>query len=117
MSFIQWNIRGFYSNFPELKLLIMEYNPISICLQETKVRTGNHKIKDYTFIESHYQGLMCNAAVLVRRDIPYHVLNLNSDIRHTAVRIDFNKWYTFCSVYLPPNEPIDTRSLENFTHI
>ena len=117
MSLIQWNLRGYFSNLPELQLLINEYNPLSICLQETKVRNGNIRIKDYTFIESHYQGALCNAAVLVRKDIPYHTLNFNCNIRHTAVQIFVNKWYTVCSVYLPPNDPIDTGAVENLIHI
>src|SRR5215469_16016458 len=34
VSVFQWNCRGFRFNFEELKLLIREYDPACICLQE-----------------------------------------------------------------------------------
>src|SRR5215469_6014265 len=34
VSVLQWNCRGFRSNFEELKLLIRDYDPACICFQE-----------------------------------------------------------------------------------
>ena len=34
-SVIQWNCRGLRPNFYELSILIVKYNPLAVCLQET----------------------------------------------------------------------------------
>lgn len=34
-TLIQWNCNGFYTRLPELQMIISEYKPAYICLQET----------------------------------------------------------------------------------
>ena len=34
-SIIQWNCRGLRANFDEIQLLINNFTPLGICLQET----------------------------------------------------------------------------------
>ena len=40
-SILQWNCRGLRLNFNELQLLISQYDPKIICLQETKLSENN----------------------------------------------------------------------------
>ena len=119
MAILQWNIRGYYGNLQYLQMLIREYqNPLCICLQETKLNNNKQpKISGYEYITSslNYNGANSNTAILVRRDIPYQGLSFPSTIRYTAVRIFYNKkWYTLCSIYLPPNLFIDKDSFKYF---
>ena len=41
---IQWNCDGFYSHHEDFQLLLKEYNPYIICIQETKFKY-KHKPK------------------------------------------------------------------------
>ena len=110
MSILQWNIRGYSGNLPDLKLLISEYNPVCVCLQETKLKYQSGRVlRGYSFVESpnKYNGDPSNTAILVRNDVPFKDLNFRSEIRFTAVQIFCRKWFTVCSVYLPPNTPFD----------
>ena len=113
MSIIQWNMRGYYHQLQDLQLLVKEYNPISICLQETKLK-NHHKVnlKGYT-LDSKLNGERNNTAILIRKDIPFHSLNILHNLRCTAVRIHIDRWYTLCSLYLPPNEPLNEVELDN----
>ena len=45
-SVIQWNCRGLRPNFDELTLLIVKYNPLAVCLQETFLKdTDNINVR------------------------------------------------------------------------
>ena len=37
MSFIQWNRRGLQANRGELSLLLSQYDPSAVCIQETRI--------------------------------------------------------------------------------
>ena len=56
-TFIQWNCRGFRVNFNELSLLIQNYSPVAICLQETHLKdTDKINMKNYTMYNHYAQG-------------------------------------------------------------
>ena len=42
-TFLQWNCRGFKVNFNELSLLIQNYCPEALCLQETNFKETDKK--------------------------------------------------------------------------
>ena len=117
MNILQWNIRGFSSNYTDLQILISQWNPVAICLQETKLPAQSGKnIRGYSFIESpnDYGGYSSNTAIIIRNDIPFKNFNFLSNIRFTAVKVFIKKWYTLCSVYLPPNVPLDETDFSAF---
>ena len=39
---IQWNCRGLRANYDELQLLLNDYDPAVVCLQETYLKEPNH---------------------------------------------------------------------------
>ena len=107
-------MRGYFHQLPDLQLLISEYNPICLCLQETKLKTHHQiKLKGYSYIDSQYNREKSNTAILVRNDIPFHKINVVQNLRCTAVQIHIGRWYTICSLYLPPSEHINEIELEN----
>ena len=70
MNILQWNIRGFSSNYIDLQILISQWNPVAICLQETKLPAKSGKnIRGYSFIESpnDYGGYSSNTAIIIKR--------------------------------------------------
>ena len=48
LSVIQWNCRGLRPNFYELTILIVKYNPLAVCLQETFLKdTDNITVRGF----------------------------------------------------------------------
>ena len=41
-TIIQWNCRGLRANYAELQLLLNDYDPAVVCLQETYLKEPNH---------------------------------------------------------------------------
>ena len=108
MNIIQWNITSYRTNFPELKILIRQENPICICLQET--RHGDRILNPpskYNIIQSpkkrdddHERGV----AILIRKNINYQNVQLTTNLQAVAARIWMGKWYTICTLYLPHHD-------------
>jgi len=40
MSFIQWNMRGLQATREELSLLLSQYDPTAVCIQETLLHSN-----------------------------------------------------------------------------
>ena len=80
MNILQWNIGGFTSNYTDLQILISMWNPVAICLQETKLPAKSDKnIHGYSFIESpNDYGGPSNTAIFIRDDIPFKNFNFVS---------------------------------------
>ena len=105
MNFLQWNITSFKTNFTELKLLLKNYTPVCVCLQET--RHGDSKLyppSRYNIMQSprkreddHERGV----ALLIRPDVNFKNVPLNTNLQAVAARVWLDKWYTVCSLYLP----------------
>ncbi len=106
---IQWNCRGIKPNLEELLLLINNYEPVTICLQETKLHAhGNLNINTYT---SYLKNVTADTAhggvaVLVHKDIPQKQIQLVTNLQAVAARVSLFKCITICSIYLPPDQPI-----------
>ena len=41
-TIIQWNCRGLRANYDELQLLLNDYDPAVVCLQETYLKEPNN---------------------------------------------------------------------------
>ena len=118
MSIVQWNCRGVRPNFEEIKSLLIDYNPVAVCLQETFLKdtdTINFKGFDMysVFSTSTRDGrAIGGTSLLVRRGIPHSHIQLSSNIQAVAVRLSLHKCITVCSVYFPPSQDIDRRDLD-----
>ena len=50
-TIIQWNCRGLRANYDELHLLLNDYDPAGICLQETYLKEPNNvTFRNYNLI-------------------------------------------------------------------
>ena len=101
---LQWNCRGYYANFSNIKELYDKYNPAIMALQELIM--GQRKtlsLRGYHSIHSAGRG---GAGLLIRKDIPYSEIRLRTTLQAVAATVNIGKQYTVCSLYLPPNTPI-----------
>ena len=108
-DFIQWNIRGLRSNYEDLQVLIKDYNPTIISLQETLVG-DNKKINIQNFSCYHTNTVRGNA-LCIRSNLLFSPVQLVTDIEALAVRISVNKTITVCSIYLSPSNVVTKQSL------
>ena len=81
---IQWNCRGYKTNYDELLLLIAEFNPTIICLQETlKKHSDKLNIKtfeQYDYIIGTTQRASGGVSILIRKDIPQNKISIKTPL-------------------------------------
>ena len=109
-SVIQWNCRGLRLNLDELTVLIVKYNRLAICLQETFMKdTYNITVRGFNLYhkcqetEDRASG---GVSILVNENIPKNILKLNTNLQAVAVKVTAHKTITLCSVYLPPRNQL-----------
>lgn len=118
-SFIQWNCRGIKGNYEELKSLLYDNKPIAVCLQETLLKdSDNISFKGYdiynkTVISPADGRATGGSSILVRKDTPHKLINLDSPLQAVAVTISTHKTISICSVYIPPRSAIVDKEIDN----
>ena len=107
-SFIQWNVRSINSNREELNILLSDFNPDVVCLQETKLKADSTiDFKHYSTY--HRSGNDINGtihggtAILVKSTLPHQQITLRTSLQAVAIRATCFKTITVCSIYLPPS--------------
>lgn len=119
MSFnLQWNCNGFFSRLNELKMLINEYDPLVICLQETHLKESQNvslrNMNVYRNDEDIAAGDRERGVLIgVRNDIFSERVNVRTSLRLIAVRVRFPKNVTIVNVYFPPSIPLDEKEIES----
>ena len=81
---LQWNCRGIQANYEELLLLLNEYNPKVVCLQETFLKDKNQlNVKHIQSNNPLYKDghrASRGVSILVRKDIPQLQININREL-------------------------------------
>src|SRR5215469_15303251 len=118
VSVLQWNCRSFRSNFEELKLLIQEYDPACICLQELILGVNYPFLlppTSYISSTSHHRGNngRGGAGLLIRNSLHSDVILLQTQLHAVAARVILSCPYSLCSLYLPPSEAVSYKDLED----
>ena len=116
-SIIQWNINGYYTHLEQLKLIINEYTPIVISLQETNFK-GEHspKIQGYTCYvknresESYASG---GVALLINDHIDSNEIHLDSEIEAIAAELNGPNKICVCSIYLPNSSELNLAEIQH----
>ena len=79
--FMQWNIRGLQANREELSLLLSQYYPTAVCIQETLL----HSSKTASFKNYSYYGIPAvennsslhgGVAILIKNSTPHQQLHI-----------------------------------------
>ena len=114
---IQWNCRGLKANYNEILGLLKDFNPSVLCLQETLLKdSDNISFKNYSifnYIFNNRDRAAGGSSVVISNRVPHSQVNLNTPLQAVAVRVTLHKTITVCSVYLPPNIPIQHDDLNN----
>ena len=121
-NIIQWNCRGFKANFNELSLLDQSFSPIAFCLQETHLKKSEEnkiKFKGYTMYNAYSKNeeqATGGSSLLVKNGIVHtHIENLDTELEAVAVRLSLNQTITLCSIYIHPDDSIETSILKHLT--
>ena len=116
-TIIQWNINGYYTHYEQLQILINNFSPDIICLQETNFKK-NHQptLKHFnTFVknrvnENHASG---GVAIVISDKYDSTEIPLNSNLEAVAISISFPKRIHICNIYIPNSFPLDLQDLED----
>ncbi|GFO49496.1 RNA-directed DNA polymerase from mobile element jockey [Plakobranchus ocellatus] len=108
---VQWNIRGFRSNFEELKLLLNRSQSAVVALQECRLGEGQVPPRGYTLLLPLGGSPWGEAALLIRNGTHFSEIDLKTGLHAAAATISLEKTLTVCSLYLPTNSPVSKLSL------
>ena len=117
LHIIQWNCRGLRTNLDNLKVLITEYKPAVICLQETKLKSGiTVNVRGYSEYHHYctdHERASGGSSVLVNNAYLHRKLDINTNLQIQAIRCTLGNPITICSVYIPPSQSISNYDIEN----
>ena len=111
-TIIQWNCRGFRSNFEEVSLLHKLYCPAVFALQETFLKnTSTVAFKNFSVLHksSYEERPSGGVALFIKKDIPFSPVSLNTPLEAVAAQISFDKTMTICSFCLSPSKPVSQK--------
>ncbi|GFO00730.1 RNA-directed DNA polymerase from mobile element jockey [Plakobranchus ocellatus] len=99
---VQWNIRGFRSNFEELKLLLNRLQSAVVALQKCRLGEGLVPPRGYTLLLPQGGSPGGEAALLIRNGTRFSEIDLKTGLHAAAATISLKKTLTVCSLYLLP---------------
>ena len=96
---IQWNCRGFKANYEEIKRLVVDNNPMVVCLQETHLGDSSGNFKGYdSYNKTAISPVECRAiggsSILVKGGIPHDVIQLNTNLQAVAIKVTLHRLYS-----------------------
>ncbi|GFN97166.1 RNA-directed DNA polymerase from mobile element jockey [Plakobranchus ocellatus] len=109
---VQWNIRGFRSNFEELKLLLNRSQSAVVALQECRLGEGQLLPRGCTLLLPQGGSPGGEAALLIRNGTRFSEIDLKTGLHAAAATINLDKTLTVCFLYLPPNSRASKLSLD-----
>ena len=118
----QWNLDGYYKRLHELQILISQYHPSIICLQETHFRP-DHKIllKNYTCFRKDYidaKQACGGTAIFVHNSIPAQTITVRSPLQAISVSVKIpslsSSPIAISSIYLPSSINVSSQDIQSF---
>ena len=89
-NIIQWNIHSIQANREEPQILLSDFSPEVVCLQETQMKPNSNVIfKNYCIY--HHPGTEKNgtfyggAAILINNSIAHKAIDISSSLQVIAV--------------------------------
>ena len=118
MALLQWNCRGLKANRSDLDLLIAQYIPAIIYLQDTLVHHTYHQFRSH--VSYDLQATTDNlgrphggVSLLVGLKIPHHQIALDTHLQAIAVQVTLHRTITVCSIYISPSQPCNIQDLDH----
>ena len=117
-NFFQWNCRGLRGSREEIELLMDEYSPAALCLQETMLKQTNEQtFKNHHAYYSSTSSGSGGVAIIVKDTFLHSKIDLQSKLQAVAVRITIGqRKYSLCSIYIPPPDAPHIK-IEDLKHL
>ena len=119
-TIIQWNCRGLRANYDELQLLVNDYDPAVVCLQETYVKEPNHvtfrnnnRFNRFAFGDGRGTG---GVTIIINNKCPSSQIHLKTNIQAVAVSVTLHQTISICSIYIPPRSKIVEKYLDTIVN-
>ena len=110
-TIIQWNCRGLRAYYDELQLLLNDYDPAVVCLQES----NNVTFRNYNLINKFAvgdgRGTGGNTTIIINR-CPSRQIHLTKSLHAIAVSVTLHRTISICSIYIPPRAKIAQKDLD-----
>jgi ribonuclease HI/uncharacterized protein YjgD (DUF1641 family) len=111
-SVLNWNMRGYYTNINELKVIVNDFIPTFITLQETKLKQNNINFNNYTtYIKNKtcFQDVIASGGVmtLINKNVHSKSLLLDTNLQALAVQITYPTDFILCNIYLDHGHTTD----------
>ena len=114
---IQWNCRGLKANYEETLLLLKDYEPAALCLQETHLKdTDTISIGNYTAFHTfsaNNERAAGGVSIFINNNAPHSHIPLNTNLQALAVSITLHRVITLCSIYIPPSSRLSPKDLDD----
>ena len=128
---LQWNCRGLKDKREELELLIAQYKPAVICLQETllnpdieKLQQGNKTLPSFVNFKGYKSYFKCiesgrnGVAIYVKNSIIHTPIRLKGKWQTLAVRITYQgKEFIVSNHYTPGSRQSPYPKEKDFDHL
>ena len=117
-TIIQWNCRGLRANYDELQLLLNDYDPAVVCLQETYLKEPNNvTFRNYNLFNMFAVGDgrgTGGVAIIINNKCPSSQIKTN--IQAVAVSVTLHRTISVCSIYIPPRSKIVEKDLDEIVN-
>ena len=92
---IQWNCRGLKASYGETLLLLKDYEPAALCLQETHLKdTDNVTIRNYTAFHTFpatNERAAVGVSIFVNNNAPHSHIPLQTNLHSVAVSVTLHR--------------------------
>ena len=116
-TIIQWNINGYYTHYEKFQILINNFSPDIICLQETNFKKNHQPTLKYfnTFVKNRVNENHASegVAIVISDKYDFTEIKLNSNLETVVISISFPKRIHICNIYISNNFPLDLQVLED----
>ena len=114
---LQWNCKGLRARTEELKVLIHDFNPGIICLQETMLGDSifNPGLNFNVFNSPPPTGERAHggASVIIHKSLQHSPIPLDTPLQAVALSVLLNRKISVCSLYLLPSLDFDLHDLQS----
>ncbi|KAF0746811.1 Reverse transcriptase domain-containing protein, partial [Aphis craccivora] len=117
INIIQWNLNGFWKKRSELEIIIRDFMPNILCLQETNFK-GNQT--------PHFKNFRCynknrddcrrasgGVAILIETSIPSEEVPIVTNLEAVAASFLTHNTITICNIYIPNHTDLILEEIDN----
>ena len=102
-----WNCEGLASKKQEVEKLIVEFDPVAFCLQDTRLTEASQKFYEFKNYKAYFKSIgpyASGVALYIKKNIPQSPVILRSNLQVVAARATMKgKTYILSSIYVPPS--------------